>query len=69
LFQHEPQFKTKTLSHIFNSARHCEQGEATKNPAWINQDGVKKISFKIILSRSLREDRYQPTHDRNSRKP
>jgi hypothetical protein len=41
----------------------------TKNPAWINQDGVKKISFKIILSRSLREDRYQPTHDRNSRKP
>ena len=54
---------------MFNSARHCEQGEATKNPAWINQDGVKKISFKIILSRSLREDRYQPIHDRNFRKP
>jgi hypothetical protein len=32
-------------------------------------DGVKKISFKIILSRSLREDRYQPTHDRSFRKP
>jgi hypothetical protein len=45
LFQHEAQFKTKTLSHVFNSARHCEQGEATKNPAWINQDEVKKNLF------------------------
>jgi len=45
------------------------QGEATKNPAWINQDGVKKISLKIILFRSLREDRYQQVHDRSFHKP